>query len=176
LPALLLLGAGIHAGDRELGVEVQLYPTGVVNAVGAKIPLGDDASLTFRAGYNSADRDDNGEHADEQGGGPGVSIGYRRMLFDADRGWFAGARADVWLLEIDWIDMPGSPGETRGTSDVIVLQPTAAIGYRQPFGKDRQWNFEPAVSLGVEWNVDTDGADVGQGLILLVGASVSRRF
>ncbi len=173
----LILATGTVAGEREIGVEVQAYPTGVVAAVDAKVPLKKDGRfLTFRVGYNDVDRDDNGERDDEKGGGPGISAGWQRMFSAENRGWFAGVRADLWFLEIDWIDQPGMPGQTSGTTDVIVLQPTGRIGYRLPFGEERNWSFEPAASLGVEWNIDTSGADVGQGAILLLGFGISRRF
>jgi len=174
---VLMLATQAAAGEHEIGVELQAYPTGVVTTVGGKVPLKEDGQfLTFRLGYNDADRDDNGDRDDEKGGGPGFSAGWRRSFSSSERGWFAGARADLWFLEVDWIDLPGTPGQTSGTTDVIVLQPTGLAGYRLPFGKQSNWSFEPTVSLGIEWNIDTSGADVGQGPILLLGASVSRRF
>ena len=144
---LLCFAVTTHAAEREIDLEAQVYPTGTIAAVGVKLPLGKDTrSITLRAGYNDVDRDDNGDRDDEKGGGQGISVGWRAMLADAERGWFASARADLWFLEIDWIDQPGTPGETRGTTDVIVLQPTGAVGYRKPFGKDRRWSFEPVMS------------------------------
>jgi hypothetical protein len=105
----LVVTAGISAAEREIGLELQAYPTGVVTSVGAKVPLEKDGRfLTFRVGYNEADRDD------EKGGGPGISAGWRRSFSNSERGWFAGARADLWFLEIDWIDLPGTPGQTSG--------------------------------------------------------------
>jgi len=173
----LVLATQAASQETEIGAELQVYPTGVVTAVGAKVPLAKKGRfLTFRIGYNQTNRDDNGERDDERGEGPGVSVGWQRMFSPNNRGWFFGARADLWLLEIDWIDLPGMPGETSGTTDVIVLQPTGRAGYRLPFGEKQDWSLEPAVSLGVEWNIDTDGPDVGQGPILLLGATVSRRF
>lgn len=165
------------AADRELGIETEVYPTGVITAIAAKIPLEKPGRwLTLRVGYNDTDRDDNGDRDDEEGDGVGVTVGWRTMLRDVESGWFAGARADLWFMEIDWIDDPGTPAETRGRTDITVLQPTAEFGYRLPFGGQNHWTFEPTISLGVELNINTDGADVGEGLILRVGGAVSRRF
>ncbi|MDH3628240.1 MAG: autotransporter domain-containing protein [Acidobacteriota bacterium] len=180
LLAFVLLSVSLVAsadGEKEIGLAAEVYPTGVITAVTGKMPFrGDGQWLTLRVGHNSTDRDDNGDRDDEEGDGIGASVGWRKMLKDTDRGWFAGALVDLWFMEIDWIDDPGTMMETRGTTDITVLQPTAELGYRMPFGKQNRWNFEPIVSLGVEWNVHTDGADVGEGFILRVGGAVSRRF
>ena len=177
LPLLIVVAPIASAQKTEMGGEVQAYPTGIVTAVGAKMPLKRDGSFfTFRIGYNQAHRNDNGERGDERGEGPGASVGWQRMFFNAKSGLFLGARADLWFLKIDWIDLPGQPGQTSGTTDIVILQPMGRVGYRYPFGLKRNWSFEPALSFGIEWNVDTDGADVGEGPILLLGATVSRRF
>ena len=33
------------------------------------------------------------------------------------------------VVEIDWVDDPGGPLESRGTTDIVVLQPTVEGGY-----------------------------------------------
>ncbi len=165
----------VEAGARAVGFEVQRYPVGAIATVTGRVPLGGRSELLLGAGYNDADRENNGEFDDEQAEGPGVSVGFRHHR-EADRtGWSFGARLDVWDLEVDWIDQLGTVGETRGTSDTLVLQPTGVVGYAWNLG-DAGWQVEASAAFGAEINVDTDGPDVGEGAIGLAGVSLLRRF
>lgn len=166
--ALLLLCIGTVAAG-PAGVTVQAYPAGVMVAGELEFPLEAHHSIFLRAGYNFTDRRDFGEHDNEEGGGPGATVGYRYTLRDSGDGWFFGARADVWFLDIDWKD----PGRS-GNSDVIVFQPTAEAGYRAVFKNG--WAVSPFLGLGVEINVHTSGEDVGEGAILLGGVSLTKTF
>lgn len=156
------------AGDLEWGAEAELYPAGVVVAGSGASPISENAVVFGRAGYNFTDRRDYGDHEDESGGGPGFGFGYRRWFGEERRGWFWGARADLWFLEIDWEDAGGT---RSGTSDVIVLQPVGQGGYTWPVG---DWRLDLSASLGAEINVDTSGEDVGEGAILLLGVTWAR--
>ena len=147
------------------GTEFQVYPAGYVVAVQARRPLGEGATAFVRAGYNFTDRRDFGEQDDEEGGGPGVGIGLRREMMPAAQGtWFWGVRLDVWDLAIDWRD-----GGQEGRTDVLVVQPAGELGYRT--FREGGGRTEYALTLGSEVNVDTDGEDVGQGAILLLGVT-----
>jgi hypothetical protein len=159
----------------DAGAEAQVYPAGVIGAVRAHFLLSAHDVLTARAGYNRASRGDFGEHDDEDGGGPGFALGYRR-LFSERRGFFAGARVDLWWMTIDWIDDPGQPNERAGSSDIFVVQPTVEGGYSFVLGRKGRWVVEPSLAVGFEINVQTDGEDVGEGAILLGGVSVAYRF
>ena len=146
------------------GSEVQAYPAGVQVTGVAVRELSERDSLSVRAGYNATDRNDWGEHDEEDGGGPGLGVGFHRVLRpELDGGWLVGGRLDLWWLDVDWEEDSGSSGST----DVVVLQPTLEGGYR--------WALEGGASvaltlgLGAEVNVDTDGEDVGEGAILLFG-------
>lgn len=151
------------------GVAVQAYPAGVIVEAEAVFPLQAHHSLFLRAGYNFTDRKDYGEHDNEEGGGPGATVGYRYTFRDSASGWFLGARTDLWFLDIDWKD-PGRSGST----EVVVLQPTFEAGYHAV--RAGGWSISPFLGLGYEINVDTTGEDVGEGAILLVGLSVTRAF
>lgn len=169
LLALALLVGCRSAGALGWGTEVELYPAGAVVAASAGSPVSERAVVFGRAGYNLTDRRDYGEHEDESGGGPGFGVGYRRWLGDGYRGWFWGARADLWFLEIDWEEAGGTPS---GTSDVVVFQPVGQGGYTWPL--DGGFRLDLSASLGAEINVDTSGEDVGEGAILLVGLTWTR--
>ncbi len=164
-----------EAGGGAIGLELQRYPVGTIGTLTGRVPLGDRSDLLFGAGFNDADREDNGEFDDEQAEGPGVSVGFRHHR-EVDRtGWSFGARLDVWDLEVDWTDQLGTVGETRGTSDALVLQPTGVVAYAWNLG-EAGWQVEASAAFGAEINVDTDGPDVGDGAIGLVGVSLLRRF
>ena len=162
--ALILLPSCHVNMPWQPAAEVQVYPAGVIAGVQARKPLGQGATFFARGAYNATDRQDFGEHDEEEGGGPGVGIGYRRdYLPAAARTWFFGARLDLWQLEIDWRENDG----TNGTTDILVLQPAGEVGYRMRRSGGGVLEF--AASLGAEVNVDTDGEDVGEGAILLLG-------
>ncbi len=64
--------------------------------------------------------------------------------------------------------------EISGTSKVTVLQPTAELGYF--FLLDNGLVLLPTIALGAEINIQTEGEEVGQGAILLLGATIAKRF
>jgi hypothetical protein len=153
----------------SVGVDVQAYPAGAIVAVETRRPVSERGELGLRAGYNSTERGDFGEHDDEDGGGPGVGFGYRHLFAPRGTdGWLTGARVDLWYLDIDWEDDPSgaAPAGREGSTDVLVLQPMAELGYAWWLGRGR---IELLLAVGAEINVDTDGEDVGEGAIALLG-------
>ena len=152
------------------GVELQAYPAGVISGLHAEYPLTERDVLTARLAWNATDRRDFGEHDDERGGGPGGGLGWRRFLGPERSGWLLGGRVDLWSLAIDWED--DAPTARSGTTDVLVLQPSLEAGYRWRLGRSR-WCIDLTGSLGVELNLDTDGEDVGEGAIGLLGATLT---
>ena len=147
----------------SLGPELRAYPAGLIPGLRGEVSLGESDLLLFHAGYNATDRHDWGEHDDESGGGGGLGLGWLHQPGSTSGGWAFGVRLDYWKLEINWED----PGRS-GSSDVDVLQPSAVGGYRW---ESRRWQLEASLSLGREINISTDGEDVGQGWIMLVGLS-----
>lgn len=155
----------------SLGGEVQGYPAGVILTVNARRQLSEHGALTVRTGYNFTERDDFGEHDDEDGGGPGFGVGYRHSFAPhSENGWLAGGRVDLWFLQVDWEDDPNGsfPNGRDGTTDVVVLQPTVEGGYGWRVGSGR---VELTLAVGAEINVHEDGEDVGEGAIGLLGVS-----
>ncbi|MCB9916560.1 MAG: hypothetical protein H6828_15650 [Planctomycetes bacterium] len=178
-PSALLVLAGLAAcagpAGTRVGVAVDAYPAGVQPVATAEWARGERDALRLRVGWNATDRGDFGEHDDEQGGGPGLGLEWRRFAARERRGWYWGARLDAWQLDVDWIDAPGQPGERRGDTRVLVLQPTAVGGYRWSLG-DGAWQLDVGAGLGLEVNASTAGEGVGQGPIGLLGVALSRSF
>lgn len=183
-PALLVLvlaGMGMlpsraaaqkTTGPRAVGVTVQAYPAGVIFAGRVSFPIRTRSTLTTYAAYNNTDRQDFGEHDNEEGGGPGFGLAFRHYLGARYDGWRLGVRTDLWFLEIDWED--DAPPRT-GTTDITVLQPTAQAGYSRTVANGRLV-LEATVALGLEINVDTQGEAVGEGAILLGGLAIAYRL
>ena len=145
--------------------ELQAYPAGIIPGLQLRRQATSQDTVFMRVAANITERNDWGEHDDESGSGFGGGFGWRRSLagVPGGTGWLFGARVDLWSLEIDWRD----PGPREGTADVLVLQPTAELGYGWTFASGSR--LELALGLGAEINVDTDGEDVGEGAIALLG-------
>ncbi len=153
------------------GVEAQLYPAGGIPGLHAQFPVSDHGVITARLAYNITERGDFGEHDDERGGGLGGGVGYRHYFGDDLDGWMVGGRLDVWALRIDWRE--DAPPRS-GSSDVLVVQPTVEGGYGFRLGDGLRLDL--GLALGVEINAHTSGESVGQGAILLGGATLTWGF
>ncbi|MFT5051030.1 MAG: hypothetical protein ACI8QZ_002437 [Chlamydiales bacterium] len=161
------------AAGWQRGFETQVYPAGIVTAMYGERALSPRDAFFVRVGYNFTDRQDFGEHDHERGGGPGFGMAYRHRFASSDEsGWFAGGRADLWILQIDWSDDPSfmNPGGRIGSSDVTVFQPAAEVGYGWMRGQGR---LDLTLTAGAEINVGVAGEDVGEGAIVLLGVRYS---
>ena len=159
----------------EGGLGFQLYPTGAIPSVEFGYSLNEKEQIHTRVGYNIVRHRDLGEHEDERGGGFGGSFGYRYHFKAMTNSFFVGAKSDIWWNEVDWKDDIGQTTERRGSTNVTVLQPTAELGYALPIGQKRA-RLLLSLALGAEINVRTEGAEVGQGAILLIGATFYKQF
>jgi len=160
----------------DLNFEFQAYPTGLIPGIRLEKGFADRHALHLRLGYNWIRHRDLGEHDDERGDGYGFTLGYKYHLRDGFEGWFMGLRNDIWFNALYWEDYNDNDVVIdSGTSDIIVVQPTAEAGYTFLLG-DGGWTFTPNIGFGFEVNVKTDGSDVGQGAILLLGVKIGPRF
>ncbi|MCB0625730.1 MAG: hypothetical protein KDC43_17875 [Saprospiraceae bacterium] len=176
LSLLPLLATGQSGKSWDLSFEFQAYPTGLLPGIRLERGFDDHHALHLRAGYNWVRHRDLGEWDDERGGGFGGTLGYRFYLGEGRQNWFFGARSDLWFNQIDWQDLDDDGNLlAEGTSDIVVLQPTAEAGYLFTFGND-SWLFAPSLGFGLEINVQTEGEEVGQGAILLLGFTLGKRF
>ena len=179
VPALGLLAASCVSEPLDLahmpvtiprmGTELRVYPTGAIFTGQHLYPAGENDAWLLEVGLNVTDRDDDGEHEEEDGYGIGIGAGWRRYASEGRLGFFWGGRANLWDMEIDWDD----PAR-RGTSTVLVFQPTVEVGHAWSLGG--AWILEAGLSAGAEVNLDTDGEDVGEGGIVLGGIGLSAGF
>lgn len=165
LTIILLAFSQLAFGQISVGVEFQAYPTGIIPGIRAELPLGEHSEANLRLGYQIIDHQDFGVQDDETGDGFGGTLGYRYYLKTDRDGFFGGIRADLWFNTIDW-----ETAGTSGQSNITVLQPTLEAGYRFWLGDN--FSIAPALGFGLEWNIATDGAETGQGPIVLGGVSV----
>ncbi len=154
----------------DVGIEFQIYPTGILPGVRLSRDFGARHAVHVRLGANIFNHRDWGKHPEEKGSGWGGTLGYRHYFRDGYQGLFAGLRADVWRNTVQWKrDVPAG----AGTSRIVVWQPTAEAGYAFVSGR---LVLAPALAFGAEFNVVTDGEPTGEGLILLGGVTVAYRF
>ncbi len=146
--------------------EVRGYPSGVIVSGALGKSFGDNWYGALHGAWNFVDRGNNGKFDNEKGGGFGIGGTVDKYFEPRQNGWFLGGRAELFFLNIDYRNS-GDPG-VRGSSDITVFQPTARAGYGWTFG-DGHYGLTAALSLGAEINVDTSGADVGEGAIVLGG-------
>ena len=68
-----------HTGGlQNIGLSTQLYPAGTIIQAQASWPLSEKSLFVAKLGYNLAERQDFGEHDQEDGGGPGITAGYKQ--------------------------------------------------------------------------------------------------
>ncbi|MGB5820806.1 MAG: hypothetical protein WBG90_15070 [Saonia sp.] len=156
----------------DFGLSVQLYPAGIIPTVNAEYYLSQKESLVFRLGGNFTDRQDfSDENDEEEGGGFGGSLGYRKH-FPLKKGKIiAGLNTDIWNLWIDWRDVMNAPNAITGTTYILVLQPWLEAGYFFNI-KNSSSQIGITAGFGREINVITNGDDVAQDFI----ASISLQY
>ncbi len=157
----------------DVSFEFQAYPTGLIPGLRIEKGFADKHAVHLRIGYQWIRHRDLGEHDDERGTGYGFTLGYRKYFGEGFKGFSLSSRCDLWFNELDWKDDTPA-GEVNGTSKITVVQPTIEAGYTFEFGN--QMIFTPTAAFGYEVNVKTDGADVGEGAILLIGFEIGKRF
>ena len=158
----------------EFGIETQAYLGGVIPGISFEIGIAEQEALNIRLGYNVVRHRSLGIHDNETGGGFGFTLGYRHYFNPNQTQFFLGARSDLWFNSVDWQDDINTPLMTSGTTEIIVLQPTIEAGYKFLL-KNKHWTIAPTLAFGFEINVKSDGEDVGQGAIFLVGVLFNYR-
>lgn len=169
----LLVLASCQASKYErpalFGVEANAYPTGQLIGPRGELRIGDADAIYGRAAVHLVDREGDGEHDREDGSGYTGGVGWRHWLDDFGDDWFFGGRLELSRLALGWTD--DGPGGDTGNTSVTVLTPMIEGGYSWWF--DAGPRLDLTVSLGREFNVDTDGATVGEDAILMFGVSLS---
>lgn len=173
---LLFSVIDVHSqSSTDVGLEVQVYPTGIIPGIRIETQLSERSALNFRLGYQWIRHRDLGVHEDERGNGFGFTGGYRHYFQNSDHdGWNIGFKTDVWLNDIDWKDNIGSTNQATGNTNITVIQPTLELGYL--ILNEHSIFITPTLSFGYEWNVKTKGEPTGEGAILLIGIQIGKRF
>jgi hypothetical protein len=177
LGLVLCLGVcALNAQNSVLDVdfEFQVYPTGLIPGLRIEKGFAAKNAVHLRLGYQIIDHRDLGVQDDETGTGYGFTLGYKRYFKEGFKGWHLGVRNDIWFNQIDWKSNPDTPNEITGTTDIVVVQPTAELGYLWKLSED--WIISPSLAFGWEVNVQTEGEETGQGSILLFGLNIGKRF
>lgn len=177
----LLLIPFTLVAQSSISLETQAYPAGIIPGIGISFLLSGASYLTSRVGYNITNRRDFGKNDNEEGGGPGFSLGYARGDFLTEN-LNLNLRTDLWFMDIDWeqkgliiCDPVACPNAvSTGTTEIIVLQPTIGLDYNFPLSE--KLFLKPGLSFGFEINVKTEGREVGEGAILLGGLSLGYEF
>lgn len=133
------------------------------------------SSIILDLGYNRADRKDFGVNDKETGGGLGGGIGYRHFLKDQQVGFFVGVENFVWKLIIDWENSSTNGFTQVSSSEILVIQPAFNGGYKY-LSVSGKYFGEAGLAFGREYNVKTEGAEVGQGGISMLMLSFGLRL
>jgi hypothetical protein len=158
----------------DISFEFQAYPTGLIPGLRVEQGFGDKSALHLRLGANLFDHRNLGVQDEERGSGFGFSVGYKRYLKNDHKGWSLGLKNDIWFNTVNWVDNISGGTDQEGTTKIVVVQPTAELGYLMKFGNN--WVFTPSIAFGFEVNVKTEGEPTGEGAIFLLGLSIGRRL
>lgn len=158
----------IVSKNYEIGLEIQVYPTGIIPGFRYEKFISDKSSINLRLGYQLIDHRDLGKNENETGWGYGPSFAYRRFFKGIDRGLSLALRTDIWFNQIDWED-----DNQTGTTNLKIIQPTLMAEYI--INGNSKMVITPSLAFGMEWNVVTDGRPTGEGAIVLLGCTFGFR-
>ncbi len=159
----------------EIGVELQLYPAGYIAAITSNVFLKENLALRFRLGGNFADRTSFSEYNDEEiATGFGGSVGVQKYFPYRKGNFIAGFSVDAWNMWTDWKDDINTLNPQQGTTYNLVIQPWLNGGYLYQLSK--QWNTGLTIGVGREFNVITNGENVGEGWMGILTFSTNYRF
>lgn len=159
----------------DFGIAFQAYPTGIIPGLQVELTNGQKSAYILRVGYNLVRHRDLGKQDDERGGGVGFSLGYKRYFKPDFKKLFLAVKSDLWFNTVEWKNAIDMADESKGKTKVTVLQPTIEAGYAFELAKGTAI-FAPTIALGAEINIKTKGEPVGEGLILLLGVNLMKRF
>ena len=171
----LATGALSQSSIWDVSFEFQAYPTGLIPGLRIEKGFADRHAVHLRLGYQYIRHRDLGVHGDERGNGYGFTLGYKYFFKENFQGLSLSLRNDIWFNSLDWEDYDDSGLVTdMGTTEITVVQPTVEAGYTLMLGE--KWTFTPSLAFGFEVNVKTEGSEVGEGAILLLGFKIGPRF
>lgn len=169
----MLMSHHLTSQISEVGLELQIYPTGITPTINMDHNFGDKHNFHARIGLNLFNHRNLGKQDQEKGSGFGFSLGYRKYFKEKFQGWRIGIKNDLWWNTVNWRNGINNPNEDSGQTKILVLQPTVEIA--KVYRKD-SWSISPSLALGIEWNVITDGLPTGEGPIVLLGVQIMKHI
>ena len=148
----------------DVGAEFNHYSGGNIYNLHLAFNAKLHSSILIRIGYNSVNENYSDDYQNEKGGGVTGGIGYRYYFRLKPYGFFVGARAEVWNLDIDW-----SKSLVTGNTKSTFFTPAFETGYMLVA---RDWFFfTPSVSAGTRINIKSDAGSLKDGLVVFYGFS-----
>lgn len=164
---------GIIKHKKEIGIEVEKYPVGIISAITYNYFFKETWALRFRLGGNFADRKDvSGLNDNEIANGFGGSFGVNKYVSCWKGNFIFGANLDVWNTWTKWIDY--SEVVQEGKTYTLVIQPWINAGYLYNFSDKLNGGLN--IGFGKEINAITRGERVGQGLMGSVSILLNYRL
>jgi hypothetical protein len=159
----------------EIGAEIQLYPAGFMPTITANVFLKEKLALRFRLGGNFANRSGFSIYNDKEiAKGFGATFGAQRFISYWNGQFIFGLYVDGWNMWTAWEDNTETPNPKSGTTYNLVIQPWINAGYLYQVSK--KWNAGITIGAGREFNVITNGKNVGEGWMGILTFSTNYTF
>lgn len=165
---LFFSAKGFSQRNIDTGIELQVYPTGIIPGISLENNISIYDQWYIRLGANIFNHRNLGVQEKEEGYGIGFSIGYKRLFSSDETKWKLGVKNDFWWNQVKWENT--SLG-TNGDTNITVIQPTLELGYVLKKG---DFKITPSIATGFEINVKTEGAPTGEGAIILLGIAITK--
>ena len=153
----------------DIGAEYNYYKGGSMYNLHVAFNSKLHHSFIIRAGYNSVNNKYADNYNNEKGGGFTAGLGYRYYVLYRPHGFFIGAKADYWKMDLDWTN-----SLFIGKSETSFFVPAAETGYML-LANDLLF-ITPTISLGTRINLKSDVDPVKAGLIFQAGISAGIKF
>lgn len=142
---------------KAAGFEIQQSIEGYQAAIRGEYGFGNHSAVFLRLTATEFWRDMYGVHDDENGVGYGTGLGYRYYFKHRKRGWYTELRADVWRIEVEWIERENQVKKT-GITNIIDFQPAILFGYA--FHLSRNLRLATTFSIGDQIHIYTKGEEL----------------
>ena len=148
----------------DVGAEVNHYSGGNIFNLHLAFNSKIHSSFVIRAGYNMVNESYSDSYQKENGGGFIAGLGYRYYFRYKPHGFFIGARADVWNMDIDW-----TKNLLTGNTKSTFFVPAFETGYM--LVANDWFFFTPSISIGTKINVKSGTESLKDGLLISYGFS-----
>jgi hypothetical protein len=98
----------------DMGLELQVYPTGLLPGIRIDQALSPYSSIHLRGGFNLFDHQNFGVQDNEEGWGMGLTLGFRRSLFIPQLGKVVSERPHRFLAQSSQLEVAGRKRSNSG--------------------------------------------------------------